>query len=302
MTTYGVTSSGFVRKPLAQILADIEAKAASPDLFGPGVIQTPESPLGQLNGLMASIATTAWEIAEATYQSLDINQAEGARLDMLGRIRLLERAPGEFDPTFRADITNAGRANIEIADLARAVRNTTGVLWSQVWINDRGATDENGQDAHSICVAAIGGDDDALAAALLAYVVPGISSHGNTPVQVVEDGFCRTVYLMRPTVVPIGFTLHVKAVPDKFGCSPPSNPQIASIIADYLAGADRPANGVDMTIAMLNRIISCLFSNVEIVEATVSRPDLGESYDLPYPLAFDQIASVGVGDIVITRT
>lgn len=301
MTTYGVTPTGFVRKPLDQILADIEARAAAPDVFGPGVIQTPESPLGQLNGLMASLATTGWEVAEAVYQSLDINQAEGVRLDMLGRLRLLARTEGEPDSSFRADITNAGRANVEIADLARAVRNAAGVTWSQVWINDRGATDENGQDAHTLCVAAIGGDDTALADVLMAYVVPGIGTHGNTPVQMAVDGYCRTVYLMRPAPVPIGFNIQVKAVPDKFGCSPPSNAQIASVIAGYFAGADRPANGVDMTIALLNRIVSCLFSNVEIVEATVSRPDLGESYALPYGLAFDQIASVGVADIILSR-
>jgi len=301
MTTYGVTPTGFVRKPLDQILADIEARAAAPDVFGPGVIQTPESPLGQLNGLMASLATTAWEISEAVYQSLDINQAEGARLDMLGRLRLLARADGELDAAFRADITNAGRANVEISDLARAVRNTAGVTWSQVWINDRGFADENGQDAHTLCVAAIGGTDFDLAEVLMAYVVPGIGTHGNTPVQMVVDGFCRTVYLMRPVEVPIGFDIQIKAVPDKFGCSPPSNAQIASVIAAYFAGADRPANGVDMTVAMLNRIISCLFSNVEIVEATVSRPDLGMSYPLPYVLAFDEIASVGVADIILSR-
>ena len=104
---------------------------------------------------------------------------------MLGRLRLLARAEDEADASFRADITNAGRANVEIADLGRAVRNVAGVAWSQVWINDRGTTDENGQDAHSLCVAAIGGDDSNLADVLMAYVVPGIGTHGNMPVQMV---------------------------------------------------------------------------------------------------------------------
>ena len=254
-----------------------------------------------MNGLMASLATTAWEIAEAVYQSLDINQAEGVRLDMLGRIRLLARADGEGDPSFRADILNAGRANIDIADLARAARQVEGVTWSRVWINDRAASDDNGQDAHSICVAALGGDNADLAAVFRAYVAPGIGSHGNTPVEVLEDGYCRTIYIMRPVPVRIGFNLQIRAVPDKFGCSPPSNAQIAAVIADYFAGAERPANGVDMTIALLNRVVSCLFSNVEIVAATVTRPDLGETYALPYVLAFDQIAGVGLSDLVLSR-
>ena len=190
MTTYGVTPAGFVRKPLAAILDDLETRAASPDVFGPGVIQTPESPLGLLNAHLASIAATAWEIAEATYQSLDPSQAEGARLDMLAKLRILARASGEQDDTLRTDMLNAGRANIDISDLVRAVRNTPGVVWSQVWVNDTAYGDADGQESHSISIAAIGGGDDALAAIFRAYVAPGISSHGNHPVQTVVDGFC----------------------------------------------------------------------------------------------------------------
>lgn len=301
MANYGVTPAGFIRKPLDVILADIQAQLSSPAVFGPGVVQSPESPLGQINAAMASIAATAWEIAEATYQSVDPDQAEGMRLDMLAKLRLLSRTIGEADASLRADMTNAGRANIDLSDLARAVRQTAGVSWSRVWINDTPFANANGQDAHSICIAALGGADDDLAAAFLSFVAPGVGSHGNTPVQVSEGGYCRQVNVMRPTELRIGLTMTIRAVPDRNGCLPPSNAQIAATIAAAFAGSDRPANGEDITLPLLNRIVSCLFTNVEIVSATVTRPDLSTSHSLPYAIAFSQIASVGVADIVLSR-
>ncbi|HEV2570318.1 MAG TPA: hypothetical protein VGU72_01175 [Beijerinckiaceae bacterium] len=300
MTTYGVTPAGFVRKPLAAILDDLEARAASPDVFGAGLIQTPESPLGLLNAHLASVAATAWEIAEATYQSLDPNQAEGARLDMLAKLRILARADDEGDETLRADMLNAGRANIDISDLVRAVRNTAGVIWSQVWVNDTAYVDANGQDPHSICIAALGGDDDALAAIFRAYVAPGISSHGNHPVQTVVDGFCQTFRLMRPTELMLGLSLEIRAYVDRNGCSPPSNGQIAQSLAAYFASADRPANGVDITIPLLNQIIARLFTNVELVGAEVIDA-VGDSHALPYAVGFDEIATIGADGIVLSR-
>ena len=53
MTDYGVQSTGYVRKPLSVILSEIEASMTTE--FGPGVIQTSQSPFGQLNGLMADL-------------------------------------------------------------------------------------------------------------------------------------------------------------------------------------------------------------------------------------------------------
>jgi len=93
--TYGVTPTGFNRKPLITILGEIQDKVK--ETFGEGAIQTPESPFGQINGMFASLASTLWEISEATYQSYDPDQAEGVRLEQLGRIRLLERMGGEDD-------------------------------------------------------------------------------------------------------------------------------------------------------------------------------------------------------------
>ncbi|WP_377838694.1 hypothetical protein [Bosea sp. UC22_33] len=116
---YGVDPSGFVLKRLPEILAEIEA--ANVATFGPGVIQTDQSPLGQLNGLHADIAASVWELALSVYQALDPDQAEGVNLDRIAKLRLLTRAPGESDIDFRNAITNAGRARIDMSDLSQAL-------------------------------------------------------------------------------------------------------------------------------------------------------------------------------------
>lgn len=64
MADFGVVPEGYVRKPISIILAEIEAAMATE--FGPGVIQTSQSPLGQLNGLMADL------IAEIEERNLDV--------------------------------------------------------------------------------------------------------------------------------------------------------------------------------------------------------------------------------------
>jgi hypothetical protein len=45
MAEYGVLPTGYARKPLAVILAEIEQRMI--DLFGPNVVQTAQSPLGR---------------------------------------------------------------------------------------------------------------------------------------------------------------------------------------------------------------------------------------------------------------
>lgn len=297
MTTYGTTPVGFVRKPLADILADIEEKAAV--VFGAGVIQTPESPLGQLNGLMASILTTAWEIAEATYQSYDPDQAEGARLEQLGRIRLLERISGEQDSDYRQAITNDGRARIDLADIERAVKNVDGVTWAKVFVNETGEIDANGLEPHSISVAVIGGDDVEVATVIRAYIVPGVSSYGNTIANVVIDGYCRPVSFVRPVALRTSLYVQIRRTSDRLGCPPPATGTLKSTIASQFAGAMRLANGEPMTLHGIRLAASCTFPNIEILAAYAGLPPSTDALTLPFRPHFFEMLTVGVGDISI---
>lgn len=80
MTTYGLTSTGFVRKPAAQIRADIITGIRSINglqdaRIGPGSV------LGQLADVFTNELSIAWEGAEAVYASLSPDSASGQSLD-----------------------------------------------------------------------------------------------------------------------------------------------------------------------------------------------------------------------------
>lgn len=299
ITAFGVQPSGFSRKPLAQILSDLEAELAHPSRFGPGVIQTPESPLGQINGALAEAIASVWELAESAYASIDPDQAQGARLDILARLRLLERAEGEADATLRADVTNAGRARIDMSDMIRAIKALTGVTYAVAWVNDADAPDANGVPAHNVSVAVVGGIDAEIAKVIRAYVVPGVGSYGNTRADVMIDGFCRTIWFMRPAPVRVRLSLAVTTRNDRQWCPPPSAVAMKTAIIEELTASMR--NGDDMTLHALTVALSCRFPNVEITaaQAALGTAALGA---LPLAIAFSEIATFVADDIAIATT
>lgn len=297
MAEYGVTSQGFARKPLAVILAEIEE--ANIAAFGTGVIQTPESPLGQLNGAMASIAATMWEIAQETYDSYDPDQAEGTRLDTLATLRVLGRMSGESDAAFRQAITNTGRARFDLADMERAALDVTGATWARGYTNASSSTDANGIPAHSNCLAVIGGLDSDVAAAIQPYLPPGIGIYGNTAVNVTVSGRCRTINIMRPTERAVWIAITCKVSVDANGCPAPSTSAIAVALANALSGDNRPANGDDVTLHMLRTAIATVYPNVEITAANAAFASTGLSA-VPLSVGFNEMASIVAANISVT--
>lgn len=297
MSTYGVVTTGFNRKPLDVILAEIEL--ANIGIFGAGVVQTAQSPLGQLNALRADVIAAVWETLEDAYQSYDPDQAEGSRLDTLARLRLISRQTDELDPSLRLAITNAGTPNTRDADFYRAITNVEGVTWARIYSNDTGATDANGLMANSVSVAVLGGDDEEIATVAREYIVPGISSYGNTVVSTTIDGFCRSMSIMRPTVVPAKIALTVNKSADAQGCPPPANAVIAQTLYAGLTGVNRLPNGSALTLHKIRTIISSAYPNVEVVAATAGLVG-GSLAALPLDVDFDEIFSFALDDITVT--
>ncbi len=297
---YGVIPTGFSRKPLAVILA--EREQANIDVYGPDIIQTSESPLGQINGILSELEAKLWEVAEDTYQSIDPDQAEGSRLDILARLRLIERAVGETDVSLRQATTNVGIANTSEADFIRALRNIDGVTFVRVFVNDGNTTDANGMTPHSIGVAILGGDDEEIALVARQYIVPGITSFGNEAVEINVDGYCRTVWIIRPVLVPVGVELIVSKTRGLNGCPPPANSAIAAAFYSVMtADTTRPANGVDLTTYAAQMAVSCVYPNVEVKTFRASRLPHDLPYDTP-PLTIDffEIASFALDKITVT--
>lgn len=295
--SYGVQPTGFARKSLQQILSDVEAKAI--DVLGPQIIQTAQSPMGQINGLFADLTSDLWALAEHVYQSYDPDQAEASRLDILGRLRLVDRAGNENDDDYRAAITNEGRARVDTADIVRAIAGIPGVTWVRVYVNDGDASDANGITSHSVCVAVLGGDDDEIARTVRAYVVPGVGTYGNTRVDTNIDGFCRSLLILRPAVVPIWLTVSVTVSPDANGCPAPTPAAMATGLAQALSGELRPANGDDVDLHMVSVPMARLYPNVRVVSAIGGLAEAGQSA-LPLSISFAQIPTFAPERIDVT--
>lgn len=296
MAEYGVQPTGFVRKPLTVILAEIEAQLITE--FGPGFIQTAQSPAGQINGLMANLIARLWEDGEDTYQSYDPDQAEGVRLDTLGRLRLLTRADREPDIEFRQAITNAGRARVDLQDLARAVRGLSGVTYTQVFVNDSPAPDADSVPPNSVAVAVLGGNDDEIAETMRLYIVPGISTYGNTRLSTNIDGYCRTMTIIRPALIPVTLEIFVVARPDKFGCPAPSATAIKTALLENIA----LLNGQDISWFLVRSIIEAQFPTVEVTAIAGERDGITYPLNTAINIGFVEIATLAFEDVTVTLT
>lgn len=295
--SYGVVPQGFSRKPLATILAEIESQMVTE--FGPGVIQSAQSPLGQLNGLFANLVAQLWELGEDVYSSIDVDQAEGIRLDTLAKIRLLRRGSFEGDVDFRGAITNQGRARIDTQDIIRAVRGIPGVTYAQVFVNDNSEMDGNRLPPGTVCIAALGGDEEEIAAEMRRYIVPGISTYGNTYVSTNIDGFCRSIAILRPILVPTKLWINVRASRDNFGCPPPSPLAVRDgLLADY-AGERILLNGDDLTFFRIRSAIESRFPNIEVVSFQGERDGKKFGLNEPVEFGFIELATLKSEDVLV---
>ena len=297
--SYGVVPEGFSRKPLPIILAEIEAAMITE--FGPDVIQTSQSPLGQINGLMADLIGQMWELVEDSYQSYDPDQAEGIRLDVLARIRLLMRAGGESDQSLRQAITNQGRARIDVQDVVRVVRGLDGVTYAELFINETNDFDESTLlQPGQVAVAIIGGDDEEIAAALRAYTVPGVSFYGNTYVTSEIEGRCRTVAIVRPIEVPVTLNITVRMARDFRDCPPPAVLAVRNALVEDFLGDRLLRNGDDITFFRIRSAIEGRWPNVEVVSFIGERDGIAQTTNEPVDIAFIEIARVSETNVTVT--
>lgn len=81
---FGLTETGFVTKPLATIKAELEADFRA--TFGVGVDLHPQSPNGQVIGIIAERIAEPWNQLEEIYASLSPGNASGTRLEMLASL------------------------------------------------------------------------------------------------------------------------------------------------------------------------------------------------------------------------
>ncbi|WP_116082126.1 hypothetical protein [Tropicimonas sp. IMCC34011] len=293
MAEYGVTPEGYARKPLAVRKAELERSFRQ--VFGADIILSPQSPAGQLIGLFADAVTEVDEVSEAVYQAHDPDQAEGAALDTLARLRNLYRN-GRPDEALRAAITNEGRGSVDVQDINAAVARITGVTYSRVFVNYGDQEDDNGLPAGRIAVAVIGGDDEEIADAMRLYIAPGVSIFGNTYINSLTGGYCQSYPVVRPVDVPVSIVVTVNARRDRADCPAPSLAAIQQAIAEGWAVSRQ--NGRDVSFYTIRSIVEALYPSVEVVTVEGERPDVEPlGVNQPARIAFTEIASLALANI-----
>ena len=86
---YGLTSSGFIIKRLADAKAELEAEFRS--IFGAGIKTTPDSVFGKLIAIQAERESVLWELLQAVYNSAYPNSATDIQLDRVCEITAITR-------------------------------------------------------------------------------------------------------------------------------------------------------------------------------------------------------------------
>lgn len=104
MPTYGVTETGFVRKPFAASQTSLETRWK--DVFGQDQDLSEDSPNSIIIGLMAEAVDGLWQVAEDTHNSLNRNTAESVSLEnavSLVGIDRKDESPSTANVSFKGD-------------------------------------------------------------------------------------------------------------------------------------------------------------------------------------------------------
>lgn len=295
MADYGVTPAGFARKPLPVIKAELEAALRTQ--FGPDLILTPQSPMGQIVGVFSDYVAEMWEQLEAVYQSHDPDQAEATQLDTLARLRNLYRNDLS-DEDLRQAITNADRGSVDVQDIAAAAGQIAGVTFSRVYVNNRDEADERGLPGGRVAIVAEGGDSGTIADTLRRFVAPGIALFGNTYIDSVADGYCRSIPIVRPVVVPVTVEIAVRTRRDQADCPPPA---LAALRQDFAAAwAALRENGRDVSFYTVRQIIEAANPAVEVVTVEATRPDMEPpGVNATVAIDFTEIAEIALDDLTV---
>lgn len=111
----GLTSTGFERKRLADILAAIET--AEKIIFGDNIDLDPDGPFGQLNGIISEAIGDAWEGQEEIYDAFIPSSSSGTSLSNLVQLNGITRDDGN-NSTVTATITGTVGLLIPAGSLA----------------------------------------------------------------------------------------------------------------------------------------------------------------------------------------
>lgn len=91
MSDFGISSTGFKRKRLDQLLEELNDETKA--IFGDNFDVSAESPDGQINGTISESNANLWEIAEESYNAFNPSAATGVTLSNLVQLNGITRLP-----------------------------------------------------------------------------------------------------------------------------------------------------------------------------------------------------------------
>lgn len=125
MPSFGVTPEGFNRKRLDQLLSELNDEVKS--IFGDNFNVSPESPDGQINGVVSESNANLWEIANEAYDAFNPSAATGVSLSNLVQLNGLNRLAATSS---RVQVTLFGTAGTIIPIGSLISTNDTGAQFS----------------------------------------------------------------------------------------------------------------------------------------------------------------------------
>lgn len=105
MANYGVLSTGFVRKPLAQIITDIQTQQLAG--ISANLNLQPPDPVAVLTGIFAGALDEVWQLGAALYNGMDPDQATGDQLASLALLTATPRLAATFTTVVGCTVTLA---------------------------------------------------------------------------------------------------------------------------------------------------------------------------------------------------
>lgn len=125
MSDYGISSEGFKRKRLDQLLEELNDEVKA--IFGDNFNVSPESPDGQINGVISESNANLWEIAEDSYNAFNPSAATGNTLSNLVQLNGITRLPATSS---RAQLSVTGTAGTTIPSGSLVSTSDTGDQFS----------------------------------------------------------------------------------------------------------------------------------------------------------------------------
>lgn len=104
--TFGVTSTGFVKKTLADVLSEFESRQR--EEISPVLDVSASSPIGQINGIFANAIAEIWDLAEALYTGADPAVNTGDAQDIVCSYTGTTRLPATKSTVTALATLNAG--------------------------------------------------------------------------------------------------------------------------------------------------------------------------------------------------